>query len=68
MNLKMPFLISNDLCILRFKGAMREKKSGEVSFWPARLGPHSPDPDSPDLLLSRSGGEVRRMRVRGMGT
>jgi hypothetical protein len=32
MNLTMPSLIFNDFRILGFKGAMREKKSGVVSF------------------------------------
>ena len=32
------------------------------------LGLYSPDPHSPDLLLSRPGGEIREMRVRGVGT
>ncbi len=34
MNRRMLSLIFNDFRILGFKGAMREKKSGEISFWP----------------------------------
>jgi hypothetical protein len=44
MNLRMPSLIFNDFRILGFKGAMREKKSGEVSLYPDRLKAEFPTP------------------------
>jgi hypothetical protein len=33
MKLKRVGLMSHDLCILRFMGAMRAKHAGVVSFW-----------------------------------
>jgi hypothetical protein len=62
MNLRVPSLIFNDFCILGFKGAMREKKSGEISFC---NGARLCRPDQPQQVDMRNSAGTREPAAAG---